>query len=269
MKAKHLLLAIAALSGCMCANAKDFSESWQQSISSIVVNGSPSVIVSFGNESSATYSSNSDKAPYVFRLRNGVLEISVERGVNLSLNRTTDINLTLKAPVKSITINGSGDVNINSLRSQSNLDLSINGSGDIDIKSASVANISASISGSGDIDLYNVSARDANISLSGSGDIEVRNIDARSVSAYIGGSGDISLLGGSAQSLKLTLDGSGDLNSRVKADSTTASLNGSGDIQCLASESMNLYNNKNSGQITVRGPKPKKLTSEGKNIRFK
>lgn len=271
MKPNHLLtLALAAIS-CLCANAKEFSQSWTQPISTIVVNGSAGVRLAFSSakEATATYSALTEESPYTFKLRNGVLEIAFVNNININGKKVTDVNLNLNSPVKKIVINGSGDVTANTLNTPGNLELRVEGSGDIDIKSAKANNIAIEISGSGDINIYQLTGLDIQLNLRGSGDIDIKSISARALNANLAGSGDIALGSGTAKSLRLSLTGSGDIDSRINASTSSVSLNGSGDIKCLSSNEMEITNANTTGDITVRGAKPKILSTQGKHIHFK
>lgn len=89
----------------------------------------------------------------------------------------------------SIGVAGSGNIKLN-FDSFDELDLAIAGSGNMDLKSKnSTTNISAAISGSGNIDCSDVSTNDVDAKISGSGNVKV--FVNNTINAKISGSGNV------------------------------------------------------------------------------
>ena len=89
----------------------------------------------------------------------------------------------------SLTINGSGDIDIDGLECK-DFALAINGSGDAIVSNIDCESIAAAIRGSGDIRLSG-KADAADISIYGSGDIDIREPETSNLSTTKRGSGDI------------------------------------------------------------------------------
>ncbi len=89
----------------------------------------------------------------------------------------------------SVTVNGSGDVDVNGLKSES-LSLQINGSGDIEMERLVTGNVSVQINGSGDVDLKGT-ASDVSVDISGSGDVDISDLKTGKVNTKIQGSGSV------------------------------------------------------------------------------
>lgn len=161
-----------------------------------------------------------------------VLYLSLEPGNYM--NYDLDVNVTIPT-IERVTLNGSGDINLNTFVGIENLVINLDGSGDIRMIEESACEVLGKTT----------------ISLEGSGDIDLK-LKANSVVAELDGSGDIDLAG-IAKSLKATLDGSGDIKSydleTLKAEVT---LDGSGNIKVYASKTLKATLD-GSGDIEYRG----------------
>ena len=129
------------------------------------------------------------------------------------------------------TLQGSGDILLSSLKTNTQLNLLLQGSGDIELTGASVGELDALLQGSGDIDIEKTTVKgNVNLSLQGSGDINVWKLKATTVNGSVKGSGDIDLHG-STKTLNLVLQGSGDIDAaNMKADEIKANAIGTGGI---------------------------------------
>ena len=108
------------------------------------------------------------------------------------------------------TLQGSGDILLSSLKTNTQLNLLLQGSGDIELTGASVGELDALLQGSGDINVWKLKATTVNGSVKGSGDIDLH---------------------GSTKTLNLVLQGSGDIDAaNMKADEIKANAIGTGGI---------------------------------------
>lgn len=152
--------------------------------------------------------------------------------------KNMDMKINLFVPgLKSIALQGSGEIISDEILNYKNLDLSIKGSGDISIK-VNAEEITADIKGSGDMNLH---------------------ADCRELTAEISGSGDIKAEG-SAEELNVEVRGSGNFKGgNFYSESCDVDIKGSGDADVNCSVSLKA-NTKGSGNITYSG-KPSQLNT--------
>jgi hypothetical protein len=117
---------------------------------------------------------------------NCIEDVMLEGSGDISIKSIDSLNSNL-------TINGSGDMNVNSLKNSNTASLNINGSGDITIYEGNSKNISCKIKGSGDMYLLDFNAEDGLFSVNGSGDIENSSLIVNNAKVKISGSGDIEI----------------------------------------------------------------------------
>ena len=205
-----------------------------------------------------------------FIVKNGTLECSTDRGVKLTKENISRITIFANSPVKSVAVNGSGDIKVcKKVTLSSNLSASDNGSGDIDLPSMNINELNLNVNGSGDINGANITVNSLQASVNGSGDIEVSTLKSSNINASVNGSGDLTI-SGTTSSANYALNGSGDIScSPLKAKIVNANCSGSGDITCHASESITAKTEL-SGEITCHGnPSKKNLSGRTKNIHIK
>jgi len=180
----------------------------------------------------------------VLKVEDDVLHISLEPGSYFNFD--LEVNITVPS-LKSIALDGSGDILIDTFVDLNELSVKLDGSGDIKSK--------------GTLEVKGMSA----VSLDGSGDIELR-LKANEVNAKLNGSGDI-VLEGVAESLKADLQGSGDIKAySLEAKNCVAKLEGSGTIRLLASKKLKAEL-EGSGSIRYRGePKVEADVSGSGNV---
>ncbi len=132
--------------------------------------------------------------------------------------------------IESITISGSGDIEVGDFQEQGNLSLSISGSGEIDLESfEGCENLDLRISGSGNV-LGNEnfsSLENLDIVISGSGEYEGFPIQTDHCDITISGSGDCKVH--VHETLNVNISGSGDVH-YIGYPAITSSISGSGDI---------------------------------------
>ena len=205
-----------------------------------------------------------------FIVKNGTLECSTDRGVKLTKENISRITIFANSPVKSVAVNGSGDIKVcKKVTLSSNLSASVNGSGDIDLPSMNINELNLNVNGSGDINGANITVNSLQASVNGSGDIEVSTLKSSNINASVNGSGDLTI-SGTTSSANYALNGSGDIScSPLKAKIVNANCSGSGDITCHASVSITAKTEL-SGEITCHGnPSKKNLSGRTKNIHIK
>ena len=205
-----------------------------------------------------------------FIVKNGTLECSTDRGVKLTKENISRITIFANSPVKSVAVNGSGDIKVcKKVTLSSNLSASVNGSGDIDLPSMNINELNLNVNGSGDINGANITVNSLQASVNGSGDIEASTLKSSNINASVNGSGDLTI-SGTTSSANYALNGSGDIScSPLKAKIVNANCSGSGDITCHASESITAKTEL-SGEITCHGnPSKKNLSGRTKNIHIK
>ena len=122
---------------------------------------------------------------------------------------------------------GSGDINIDRLDVQHELDLSINGSGDILIKQGAASRSEVSIMGSGNINFLRGEIPQTTVNLGGSGSYSGRNVATINSVVRLVGSGDASVQASGV--LDVTIMGSGSVIYRGNAQ-LKQNLVGSGTI---------------------------------------
>ncbi len=205
-----------------------------------------------------------------FIVKNGTLECSTDRGVKLTKENISRITIFANSPVKSVAVNGSGDIKVcKKVTLSSNLSASVNGSGDIDLPSMNINELNLNLNGAGDFNGANITVNSLQASVNGSGDLELKQVTANTVNASVNGSGDLTI-SGTTSSANYALNGSGDIScSPLKAKIVNANCSGSGDITCHASESITAKTEL-SGEITCHGnPSKKNLSGRTKNIHIK
>jgi hypothetical protein len=116
------------------------------------------------------------------------------------------VGIAMPQPLESLRLDGSGDAELNDLRSHL-LRITVNGSGTV-VASGSVAQLEASLHGSGDVKARKLVAESATLSLHGSGDIRAHVTG--SVIARLHGSGDIRIDGNPSRR-DVQCHGSGDI----------------------------------------------------------
>ncbi|MBR1871664.1 MAG: DUF2807 domain-containing protein [Bacteroidales bacterium] len=97
----------------------------------------------------------------------------------------------LVVPSLSVTLRGSGDVSIGSVKCDE-LDIVLSGSGDIKTQPFEASVLRAAVIGSGDIFLNGNSGK-ADLQVKGSGDINARRLNSSEIRDTVTGSGDIAL----------------------------------------------------------------------------
>ena len=179
--------------------------------------------------------------------KGGTLYVGFKKGYSVSY---TKLNIDISAEtLNSISLSGSGDINLKNGVKTDRLVLSLSGSGDINGSHIRCQELTTSMAGSGDIEL---------------GDIALKALSASFVKSSIAGSGDI-VLDGQADEASYSVAGSGDMHAiNLKAKRVNASVSGSGSVKCYASDYLKARST-GSGSIGYKG-NPQELDLPRKNI---
>ncbi|MFT5822674.1 MAG: hypothetical protein ACI8ZM_003930 [Crocinitomix sp.] len=185
------------------------------SFHSVQLNISVNVKIVEGDNSKVSFNGDSRLEQMLeTSVENEVLRINVKEGMRKEYakyahDNDVSINLTM-SEVKSLVINGSGDIYSGDDIPSSDLDIQINGSGDVRLDKILPENFEISVNGSGDVSLHgegDITAGEININ--GSGDVCTRSIDVSKMSINIVGSGDVNVT--CNEMLEVTILGSGDV----------------------------------------------------------
>jgi hypothetical protein len=158
---------------------------------------------------------------------NGELRVRFKQNVNLRSYDRVIINIS-SPDMHSLSISGSGKIEVPASIITSPMRLAVSGSGDINIDSLkSTDNIEAVISGSGNITVRKGSSAQANVLVSGSGTVNMDGVVTNNVDANISGSGNVRI--NALQTLNARISGSGNLYYKG-TPSITSNVSGSGKI---------------------------------------
>ncbi len=147
-----------------------------------------------------------------FEVADGVCYLKLKKGSHRNIHLLVKITTP---NLESIALQGSGDVEVKSLYSESgNLRLKLSGSGDVVVQSlsANIDHLSCQINGSGDIELAlenELKVKTLDVLLSGSGDIDCSKVMAVTCTVQSRGSGDVRV--GVVDSLEVESTGAGDV----------------------------------------------------------
>jgi hypothetical protein len=164
------------------------------------------------------------------KIENGILKISRKKMLNKKTWKNTErVDIYIEAKtLHSLTVVGSGDIQVTGLVNANKLTNTISGSGFISLD-MNAKNYVALISGSGEIKASGKS-ENTSITIAGSGDFEGANLNSEFANVKVSGSGDIALTVN--KNLDALVSGSGDIkyggNPSVKY-----SKSGSGNISKL------------------------------------
>jgi hypothetical protein len=145
--------------------------------------------------------------PYVeTEMRNGTLHLRLNSPGSVSIFQRQRVRYTLHViSLKGVTIEGSGNVNADSLDSDQ-LALVVDGSGKMQFKSLRAGELRVEINGSGNVEVQG-EASDLTIAISGSGGVKAGDLRGQSVRVGIGGSGNATVW--ATGSLNINISGSG------------------------------------------------------------
>lgn len=193
------------------------------------VSGFFDVVLVAGEEGKVQLEGESNLLDHVItEVRGIVLDIKIEKGINLQPGRNKMITITVPfKELMEVNLSGSGDVVSRDRIAADTFSSALSGSGDV-VLEVEATHINARLSGSGDLTLKG-KTQTVELKLSGSGDIHASDLAATDAEASIAGSGDISLQcnGGT---LKARIAGSGDIEYSGKPSREDSKVVGSGSI---------------------------------------
>jgi len=156
------------------------------------------------------------------------LEISAKPGFRLSSRNTPIITVDVRQ-LHGVSISGSGEIRVESMKVTGPLDASIAGSGDIRLMGVEAERVGLRVSGSGDI-VANGKAANLQVSVTGSGDVKARELAVDDAKVSIAGSGDVTVQ--ARRRLEVSIAGSGDVG-YVGSPEVSMSNAGSGSVRRL------------------------------------
>ena len=178
----------------------------------IVVGGPINVVVDLGNTEKLRFEGDEDAiATLVVEVKGNVLIIrpkaSWRSWSSIYQNKKITAYITAKA-LKSLTLSGSGNIQVNDVVDQADLTTTISGSGNISAK-IKASSFTGVISGSGNLNILG-NANQADVNISGSGSFGKKEFIAENMNAKISGSGTINAT--VKKHINALISGSGDIN---------------------------------------------------------
>ena len=197
----------------------------------LVLSGFGSLTIEVGEEESLRIEAEDNLMPYLeAKVRNGILKIGFQDGVNLNPTRPVRFYLTVKE-LDTIVLSGSGDIEAPDLEAE-RFSVTISGSGDVEMGDLSADILNVTISGSGNLDIASGQIEKQDITISGSGEYQAGGLNSGSVEITISGSGNATVW--ATDSLDVRISGSGSVN-YYGNPRTTFSASGSGKLKSLGS----------------------------------
>lgn len=172
--------------------------------------GNYSIFITMGNtESLRLEGKAADLNEIETKVENGILKISKKKSLNKKTWTNSDrVNIYIEAKtLHSLTVLGSGDIEVAGQINATKLTNTISGSGSISLE-MNAKNYLALISGSGEIEARGKS-ENTSITIAGSGDFEGKNLESDLANAKVSGSGNIVLTVN--KNLDALISGSGDI----------------------------------------------------------
>ncbi|MGV3684754.1 MAG: head GIN domain-containing protein [Daejeonella sp.] len=193
--------------------------------------GSYNVIITMGNAEGLKLQGDAEQIDEIETVvEEGILKIrNKKRSGSWNRNWTSKVTIYVNAKsLKSITLSGSGDIDVRGVVKSADVTTTLSGSGSISL-AIDATNYAATISGSGEIEVKG-NTENARINVNGSGDFEGDDLRTSVASARVSGSGDISINANKA--LDATMSGSGNIRYGGNA-SVKSTKSGSGRISKL------------------------------------
>lgn len=199
--------------------------------SGVSSSGSWNVVITMGNTESLKLEGDAEQIAEIETVvEEGVLKIrNKKRTESWRNNWKGKVTIYVNAKsLKSITLSGSGDIDVNGVVKSSDVLTNISGSGNISL-AVDATTYTATISGSGGIKTSG-NADNAKINVSGSGNFKGEGLRTNSTNARVSGSGNISV--NADKTLEAAMSGSGNIKYSGAA-SVKSSKSGSGRISKL------------------------------------
>ena len=145
--------------------------------------------------------------------KNGIIcnGVPVKRKTNTSSDLKT-LKYKLVNPIRELKITGAGDFIVDTdMFDKDEVEITLKGSGDFNINNIKSKNVYIDLIGSGDIEVGGIEADNLIVRLKGSGDIEIDYAKAKNLDVKLLGSGDIEV-NGDFKNITKTKIGSGDID---------------------------------------------------------
>lgn len=160
-------------------------------------------------------------------VKKGILYIEFEKRRSISPNGPVRVIISVPE-LKTITLDGSGNLIFGSGFDQSSLEATLNGSGSINFIDTKVGQLDITVNGSGDLRGSIFAHKDIRMNLKGSGNITLSVGDTKTIRADMKGSGGIQLTG-KASNTTLRSSGSGMFDCQsLTTDHADIKMSGSG-----------------------------------------
>ncbi len=221
----------------------------------IALSGSIDVTYETGNTPSARIVGSDNIVPLVeTKVSDNTLTIKYKDGTQIKGSTYVEVYVVAPA-VTQYTVNGSGEISIESRLNAPDKEISatINGSGEIWTKNIECKSLDATVNGSGEITLDSfVKAQTLALTVNGSGEIMTKTLEFGNGNINVNGSGEIMTEAAKATSLTTCLTGSGDIEcNAINANNVVASLCGSGDIGLTGKTNNATLTTEASGYLTA------------------
>ena len=154
-------------------------------------------------------------------------ELEISREGRLMGSSVATVRVTMPTP-SSLSLAGSGEIELDRLGSGGEASVSIAGSGEARVARIAAGTLEVSIAGSGDL-VGAGSAETLDLSIAGSGDVDLRNVQVENADISIAGSGDAVF--SSDGTVEASIMGSGDVTVLGSASCSVKSM-GSGTVKC-------------------------------------
>ncbi|MDR7131750.1 hypothetical protein J2X69_004115 [Algoriphagus sp. 4150] len=196
------------------------------SFHAIESSGSWDVFITLGSKDEVKLVSQGfDLGKVITEVKNGKLEISLEKGNHRNVN--FEAHITVRE-LESIGSGGSGDMTLTSDISSDKFNVGQSGSGNVKLQKLNVGSLNVGMSGSGTVSIEGGSAETANIGQSGSGDFNGLELMANSVKIGKSGSGHTSI--GAGENLTVGSSGSGNVYYRGNPENKKIGNSGSSKV---------------------------------------
>ena len=198
--------------------------------SGVAIGGSIHAYVTIGDKENIRLEGDKEAiAALTTEVRNGILTIRpktkwMEWGKKFRNSKITAY-ITAKR-INSLSMEGSGTIEVKSVVNSGDLAIALRGSGDIKL-SANVKSLAAAISGSGNIHIDGKAAA-VTASIDGSGNINGRNLNTTELTAQISGSGNMYV--NASKIITASISGSGSVHYSGNP-AITKSVSGSGSVR--------------------------------------
>lgn len=181
-----------------------------------------------GKEGALKVEAESNLQEYITtEVNDGVLKISVEKGVSLSPSGNRGIKVIVPfEEIEGVSVTGSGDMWSSDQIKAESFKTSLTGSGNLKLN-LNVRDLKSTITGSGDTELKGT-AEDFSCTVTGSGDFKAFNLRTAKADVTISGSGDVEVT--AMEELKARVSGSGDIKYNGNPKKQDFKTSGSGSI---------------------------------------